>query len=148
MNFSEDDIRIIHVHKKHKCTLCDFRTHKKYNLNVHLRGIHGISVTNNNNCSQNVKINYCAHCDYNSPYLFNMKRHIGRKHSHILNQEDVGEDIAGGRVNTPFTELNELHVKDEVKDPELLEDSITRKCEENTINVDELSKMVESMSLK
>ena len=43
MNFSEDDIRIIHVHKKHKCTLCDFRTHKKYNLNVHLRGIHGIS---------------------------------------------------------------------------------------------------------
>merc|ERR1712030_105987 len=42
MNFSEDDIRIIHVHKKHKCTLCDFRTHKKYNLNVHLRGIHGI----------------------------------------------------------------------------------------------------------
>ena len=42
MNFSEDDIRIIHVHKKHKCTMCDFRTHKKYNLNVHLRGIHGI----------------------------------------------------------------------------------------------------------
>ena len=43
MNFSEDDIRIIHVQKKHKCTICDFRTHKKYNLNVHLRGIHGIS---------------------------------------------------------------------------------------------------------
>ena len=43
MNFSEDDIRIIHVHKKHKCTMCDFRTHKKYNLNVHLKGIHGIS---------------------------------------------------------------------------------------------------------
>ena len=42
MNFSEDDIRIIHVQKKHKCTICDFRTHKKYNLNVHLRGIHGI----------------------------------------------------------------------------------------------------------
>ena len=43
MNFSEDDIRIIHVQKKHKCTMCDFRTHKKYNLNVHLKGIHGIS---------------------------------------------------------------------------------------------------------
>ena len=42
MIFSEDDIRIIHVQKKHKCTICDFRTHKKYNLNVHLRGIHGI----------------------------------------------------------------------------------------------------------
>ena len=46
MNFSEDDIRIIHVQKKHKCTICDFRTHKKYNLNVHLRGIHGISYIN------------------------------------------------------------------------------------------------------
>ena len=53
-----------------------------------------------------------------------MKRHIVRMHSLILDQEDVGEDIAGGRVNTPFTEQDELHVKDEVKDPELLEDSI------------------------
>ena len=43
MNFSKDNIRIIHVQKKHKCTMCDFRTHKKYNLNVHLKGIHGIS---------------------------------------------------------------------------------------------------------
>ena len=47
-----------------------------------------------------------------------------RKHAPILNQEDVGEDIAEGRVNTPFTEQDELHVKDEVMDPELLEDSI------------------------
>ena len=77
-----------------------------------------------NKCSKNVKINYCAHCDFKSHYLSNMKRHIGRKHSHILNQEDVGEDIAGGRVNTPFTEQDEMHLKDEVKDPELLEDSI------------------------
>ena len=53
-----------------------------------------------------------------------MKRHIRIKHVPILDQEDVGEDIAGGRVNTPFTEQDELHVKDEVKDPELLEDSI------------------------
>ena len=53
-----------------------------------------------------------------------MKRHIGIKHAPILDQEDVGEDIAGGRVNTPFTEQDELHVKDEDKDPELLEDSI------------------------
>ena len=65
-----------------------------------------------NKCSQNVKINYCAHCNYKTKRNFDMKRHIGTKHSHILNQEDVGEDIAGGRVNTPF------------KDPELLEDSI------------------------
>ena len=102
-----------------------------------------------NKCSETVKMNYCAHCNYKTKRNFNMKRHIGIKHAPILDQDkDVGQDIAGGRVNTPFTELNELHVKDEVKDPKLLEDSITRKCEENTINVDELSKMVESMSLK
>ena len=77
-----------------------------------------------NKCSKNVKINYCAHCDFKSHYLSSMKRHIGRKHSHILEQEDVDEDIAGGRVNTPFTEQDEVDVKDEDKDPELLEDSI------------------------
>ena len=53
-----------------------------------------------------------------------MKRHIGIKHAPIHDQEDVGEDIAEGRVNTPFTEQDEVVVKDEVKDPELLEDSI------------------------
>ena len=54
-----------------------------------------------------------------------MKRHIERKHSHILDQgEDVGVDIAGASVCTPFTEQDEIHVKDEVKDSELLEDSI------------------------
>ena len=77
-----------------------------------------------NKCSQNVKINYCAHCNYKTKRNFDMKRHIGIKHAHIHDQEDVGEDIAEGRVNTPFTEQDELHVKDEVKDPELLEDSI------------------------
>ena len=65
-----------------------------------------------NKCSKNVKINYCAHCDFKSHYSSNMKRHIVRMHAPILDQEDVDEDIAGGRVNTPF------------KDPELLEDSI------------------------
>ena len=53
-----------------------------------------------------------------------MKRHIVRMHAHIHDQEDVGEDIAGASVHTPFTEQDELHVKDEVMDPELLEDSI------------------------
>ena len=113
--------------------------------------IHSVNMNTQvlcNKCSETVKMNYCAHCDFKSKRKYNVKRHIGTKHSHILKQEDVGEDIAGGRVNTPITELNELHVKDEVKDPKLLEDSITRKCEENTINVGELSKMVESMSLK
>ena len=77
-----------------------------------------------NKCSKNVKINYCAHCDFKSPYLSSMKRHIGIKHAPILDQEDVGEDIARARVHTPFTEPNEMHVKDEVKDPELFENSI------------------------
>ena len=100
-----------------------------------------------NKCSETVKMNYCAHCDFKSKRKYNVTRHMQRKHALILDQEDVGEDIAGGRVNTPFTELNELHVKDEVKDPELLEDSIKRKCEENAINVDELRKMFETMTL-
>ena len=77
-----------------------------------------------NKCSQNVKINYCAHCDYKSKRKYNVETHMYRKHAPILNQEDVGEDIAGGRVNTPFTEQDEVDVKDEDKDPELLEDSI------------------------
>ena len=100
-----------------------------------------------NKCSETVKMNYCVHCNYKSTRMWCVKRHIESKHAPILNQEDVGEDIAECRVNTPFTELYELHVKDEVKDPELLEDSIKRKCEENAINVDELRKMFESMTL-
>ena len=77
-----------------------------------------------NKCSKNVKINYCAHCDFKSKRKYNVKRHIGRNHAHILDQEDVGEDIAGTSVRTPFTEQDEMHLKDEVKNPELLEDSI------------------------
>ena len=101
-----------------------------------------------NKCSETVKMNYCAHCDFKSKRKYNVKTHMQRKHAPILKQEDVGEDIAGGRVNTPITELNELHVKDEVKDPELLEDSIKRKCEQNATNVDELTKIFESIALK
>ena len=65
-----------------------------------------------NKCSKNVKINYCAHCDFKSHYLSSMKRHIGRKHAPILNQEDVDQDIAGTRVCITFTEPNEMQVKD------------------------------------
>ena len=75
-----------------------------------------------NKCSETVKLNYCDHCNYKTIRNFDMKRHIGRKHAPILNQEDAGEDTA--RVRTLFTEPNEMHVKDEVKDPVLLEDSI------------------------
>ena len=77
-----------------------------------------------NKCSETVKMNYCAHCDFKSKRKYNVKTHMQRKHAPILDQEDVGQDIAGGRVNTPFTEQDELHVKDEVIDPELLEECI------------------------
>ena len=99
-----------------------------------------------NKCSETVKMNYCAHCDFKSKRKYNVTRHMQRKHALTLEQEDVGqdiaggrvntpfteqdevvvkdEDIAGGRVNTPFTEQDEVDVKDEDKDPELLEDSI------------------------
>ena len=65
-----------------------------------------------NKCSENVKINYCAHCNYKSTRKYNVKRHIGIKHSHIHYQEDVGEDIVGARVCTPFTEPEIWNVKD------------------------------------
>ena len=77
-----------------------------------------------NKCSETVKMNYCSHCNYKTKRNFDMKRHIVRMHAHILDQEDVGEDIAGASVRTPFTEQDELHVKDEVIDPELLEECI------------------------
>ena len=77
-----------------------------------------------NKCSETVKMNYCAHCDFKSKRKYNVKTHMQRKHSPILDQEDVGEDIAAGRVNTPFTQPEISNVKDEVKNQELLEDSI------------------------
>ena len=77
-----------------------------------------------NKCSETVKMNYCAHCNYKTKRNFDMKRHIGRMHSAILKQEYVGKDITGARVHTPVTESDEIHVKDEINDPELFEDSI------------------------
>ena len=44
MNFPKDNMHIMHVEKKHKCMMCDFRTHKKYNLNIHTRNKHGINT--------------------------------------------------------------------------------------------------------
>ena len=77
-----------------------------------------------NKCSETVKMNYCAHCDYKTNRTYSLKRHIGKKHASILNQENVDEDTTGTRVPTLFTEPYEIHVKDEINDPELFEDSI------------------------
>ena len=65
---------------------------------------------------------YCAHCDYKSKVKCNVKRHMKIKHSHT--QEDVDQDITGSRAHTPFTQPEISNVKDEVKNQELLEDSI------------------------
>ena len=77
-----------------------------------------------NKCSETVKMNYCAHCDFKSKRKYNVKTHMQRKHAPILDQEDVGQDITGARVHTPVTESDEMNVKDEINDPELFEDSI------------------------
>ena len=89
--------------------------------------IHSVNMNTQvlcNKCSKNLKIYYCTYCDFKSKRKYNVKIQMQRKHAHILDQEDVGEDIDRARVCTPFTESNEMHVKDEAKDPELLEDSI------------------------
>ena len=36
-----EDFNIKHLLKKHVCPFCDFRTHKKYNLDVHKTNKHG-----------------------------------------------------------------------------------------------------------
>ena len=66
----------------------------------------------------------CAYCDFNSVYKCSLKRHMKRKHSPILDQEDVDQDITGARAHAPFTQSEISNVKDEVKNQELLEDSI------------------------
>ena len=75
-------------------------------------------------CGETDKFYYCAHYNFKSDYKQSLTRHMKTKHSPILDQEDVDQDIAGGRVNTPFTQPEISNVKDEVKNQELLEDSI------------------------
>ena len=43
-------------------------------------------------------MNYCAHCDFKSKRKYNVKTHMQRKHAHIHDQDDVGEDIVGASV--------------------------------------------------
>ena len=75
-------------------------------------------------CGETDKFYYCGHCDYATKRQFDLKRHMERKHSPILNQEDVDQDITGVRAHIPFTQPEISTVKDEVKNQELLKDSI------------------------
>ena len=45
MNHSKDGLRASHHEQKYFCSFCNFRTHKKYNLEVHKKNKHGTSQT-------------------------------------------------------------------------------------------------------
>ena len=75
-------------------------------------------------CGETDKFYYCGHCNYTTKRKYNLKGHMERKHSPILNQEDVDQDITGVKAHIPFTQPEISNVKDEVKNQELLEDSI------------------------
>ena len=45
MNYSKDGLRVSHHEQKYFCSFCNFRTHKKYNLEMHKKNKHGTSQT-------------------------------------------------------------------------------------------------------
>ena len=45
MNHSKDGLRASHHKQKYFCSFCNFRTHKKYNLEVHKKNKHRTSQT-------------------------------------------------------------------------------------------------------
>ena len=45
MNYSKDGFRVSHHEQKYLCSFCNFRTHKKYNLDMHKKNKHGTSQT-------------------------------------------------------------------------------------------------------
>ena len=45
MNYSKDGLRVSHHEQKYLCSFCNFRTHKKYNLEMHKKNKHGTSQT-------------------------------------------------------------------------------------------------------
>ena len=45
INYSKDGFRVSHHEHKYFCSFCNFRTHKKYNLEVHKKNKHGTSQT-------------------------------------------------------------------------------------------------------
>ena len=45
MNYSKDGLRVSHHEQKYFCSFCNFRTHKKYNLEVHKKNMHGTLQT-------------------------------------------------------------------------------------------------------
>ena len=45
MNYSKDGLRVSHHEQKYFCSFCNFKTHKKYNLEVHEKNKHGTLQT-------------------------------------------------------------------------------------------------------
>ena len=96
------NVRILE--KKHICSFCDFKTHKKYNLDLHMKNKHGnnkngvrmnhapttVSVgydTACNKCGETAKFYYCGHCNYATKRKYNLKVHMERKHSNTKVEE-------------------------------------------------------------
>ena len=48
---------------------------------------------------------YCGHCDFNSEYKQNLKRHMKRKHSHT--QEDMNQQTEPSKETVQFNNLVE-----------------------------------------
>merc|ERR1711978_433244 len=45
MSYSKDGLRVSHHEQKYFCSFCNFRTHKKYNLEIHKKNKHRTSQT-------------------------------------------------------------------------------------------------------
>ena len=60
--------------KKYFCSLCNFRTHKKYNLEVHKKNKHGTSQTGSGVLLSDNQ------CSYSSSRKYDLKKHERLKH--------------------------------------------------------------------
>ena len=54
MNYSKDGLRVSHHEQKYFCSFCNFKTHKKYNLEVHEKNKHGTLQTISQHVSQEI----------------------------------------------------------------------------------------------
>ena len=70
MDYSKDRFRVCHHEQKYFCSLCNFRTHKKYNLEMHKKNKHGTSQTGSGALLSDDQ------CSYSSSKKYDLKRHV------------------------------------------------------------------------
>ena len=80
MNYSKDGLRVCHHEKKYFCSLCNFRIHKKYNLEVHKKNKHGTSQTGSGALLSDNQ------CSYSSSRKYDLKSPEKLKHYQKKNQ--------------------------------------------------------------